>query len=694
VLNHLARRLHVVAGGLLLLVSGLSLHIGSAIAAPGNITEYPVPAPNATPTGIAAGPDGNMWFTEQGGNFVANVTQSGVFTEYPILTVNALPFGIAAGPDGNMWFTEGQANQVAKITPSGVITEYPIPTANSNPAGITAAPDGNLWFTESAPGANNVARVTPLGVVTEFPIPTTASRPQGIALGPDDNLWFTENAGNRVGTVTTAGAITEYLLPNANSLPYGIAAGPDGNLWVTEDGGTGQVAMVTTAGAVTEYAIPTANSLPGDITMGPDGNVWFTEGQANKVAEVTILGVVTEHLVPTASGFPVGIATGPDTNLWFTEGGGDAPANKVAKIQPTCPATTITPSWGPTAGGSAVTITGCGFNSSTSVMVAGAGSGATAQYVSPTTLTATMPPHPAGAAMVTVADPSPGAAVGSSVPYSYEPRALVAAVGSDNTLWQQQDLAGWNSPGGLFLAAPAVVSVPDTKAGAPLYIGVGADHDLWVRTTSHAWQPLDDLPVHCIDNPAATVSLGTLYVACQGADRRLYSAQGMVVPDVPPVFSRSSWTNLGGILSAGPAIAAIPGRGVDIMVVGLDKRAYEYYKASPSEKPSFHPDGFMCSGHPAIAATPDGTHGYFGCHGLDGALWSSEIDGTTNAGDWFNTASLGGQLIDGPGIAASGAGPTFYVEGLDHALYERGPFGGYRNDGGYIQYGTAAVAMF
>jgi streptogramin lyase len=675
-----------------LLASGLSLHVGSALATPGDITEYAVPAPNASPTGIAPGPDGNLWFTEQGGNFVANVTTSGVFTEYPIPTPNAGPFGIVAGADGNIWFTEGQANKVAKVTTSGAITEYPVPTANSNPSGIAAGADGNLWFTEGI--ANNIGRVTTSGIVTEYPIPTSASAPQGIALGPDDNLWFTENAGNKVGSVTIAGAITEYPLPSANSLPYGIAAGPDGNLWLTEDGGNGHVASMTTSGAVTEYPIPTAKSAPGDITMGPDGNVWFTEGPANRVAEVTTSGVVTEHLVPTANGFPLGIATGQDANLWFTEGGGDAPANKVAKIQPTCPATSITPTWGPTAGGSAVTIIGCGFNPNTTVMVAGAGSGATVQYISPTVLTATMPPHLAGEALITVVDPSPGGGAGSSVAYTYEPRVLVAAVGSDQTLWQQMDLGGWNSPGGLFLAAPAIVSVPDGKAGAPLYIGVGADHDLWVRTASHGWQRLDDLPVNCIDNPAATVSRGILYVACQGADHRLYSVQGGVTADIPPVFSRGSWTNLGGILSAGPAIAAIPGRGIDIMVVGRDKRVYEYYQASPSGPPSYHPDPFMCSGHPAIASTLDGSHAYFGCHGLDGALWSSEIDGTTNAGDWFNTASLGGMLIDGPAIAATSDGPIFYVEGLDHALYERGLNGGYRYDGGYIQYGTGAAALF
>ncbi len=82
---------------------------------------------------------------------------------------------IAAGPDGNLWFTEHSANQIGRITTAGVITEFPIPTASSGPYGIAAGPDGNLWFAE--PGANQIGRITTAGVVTEFPIPTASSDP-------------------------------------------------------------------------------------------------------------------------------------------------------------------------------------------------------------------------------------------------------------------------------------------------------------------------------------------------------------------------------------------------------------------------------------------------------------------------------------------------------------------------------------
>jgi streptogramin lyase len=66
--------------------------------------------------------------------------------------------GITAGPDGNLWFTEYGGNKIGRITTAGSITEFAIPTANSGPTGITAGHDGNLWFTES--NGNKIGRIT------------------------------------------------------------------------------------------------------------------------------------------------------------------------------------------------------------------------------------------------------------------------------------------------------------------------------------------------------------------------------------------------------------------------------------------------------------------------------------------------------------------------------------------------------
>jgi sugar lactone lactonase YvrE len=101
-------------------------------------------------------------------------------------------FNIITGPDGNLWFTDNRGNKIGEISPAtGRVTEYNIPTKGSYPIGIAAGPDGNLWFTEST--GNKIAKISPSsGKITEYNIATQMAAVDGIAAGPDGNLWFTE----------------------------------------------------------------------------------------------------------------------------------------------------------------------------------------------------------------------------------------------------------------------------------------------------------------------------------------------------------------------------------------------------------------------------------------------------------------------------------------------------------------------
>jgi virginiamycin B lyase len=123
--------------------------------------------------------------------------------EYSVSAVKSYPQGIAAGPDGALWFTEIGANAIGRITTAGSVAAYPLPNADSQPAGITAGPDGALWFVEQY--GNRIGRITTAGVITEYAVPTAASYPMGIAAGPDGALWFTECYGNNIGRAPACG---------------------------------------------------------------------------------------------------------------------------------------------------------------------------------------------------------------------------------------------------------------------------------------------------------------------------------------------------------------------------------------------------------------------------------------------------------------------------------------------------------
>jgi streptogramin lyase len=287
----------------------------------GGVKEYALPH-GSNPFGLTAGPDGNLWFTDQTSGKVGKVTPSGTIAEYA--TEGNEPEGIASGPDGNLWFVEHSVRNVDHITTAGAVTTYKLTRSSTSNVGIAEGSDKNLWFTESATGYIGVINAKD-EVQREYALPS-GSQPYGIAKGGDGNMWFAEYGTSKIGKITATGEITEYSLPTG-SRPYWIAADKEGNLWFT-DSATSKIGKITTAGAITEYALP-AGSEPRGIAPGPNGEMWFTDYGTSQVGEITVAGAISERGLPAGSQ-PLGITTGPEGNVWFTEYG----TSEIARLAP------------------------------------------------------------------------------------------------------------------------------------------------------------------------------------------------------------------------------------------------------------------------------------------------------------------------------------------------------------------------
>jgi virginiamycin B lyase len=282
------------------------------------------------PASIVAGPDGNLWYTDNAVPQVARMTPAGRVTVYPVPMTGVATSGITIGPDGAVWFTvtdfgysgiSSTPTAIGRLTIGGRMKLYPLPTGSS-PFGLVFGPDGAIWYTD--PNSNSIGRLTLDGGVVRFPIPTMGSNPLGITLGGDGNLWFTENVVGGIGRLNPrTGVIREFPAPNPTE---GITRGPDGNIWFADF--SNAIFRITPVGVETAFAIGTgaSRSFPDDVVFDAEGRLLFTEGATSAQAPEFVgrLDIhdreITRFFLPPGPVLPLGITiAGSERNIWFTE---------------------------------------------------------------------------------------------------------------------------------------------------------------------------------------------------------------------------------------------------------------------------------------------------------------------------------------------------------------------------------------
>jgi hypothetical protein len=175
-----------------------------------------------TVTGLAAGPDGNVWSgVEQAAGSSAAV---GVLVikpngDHSQINVNEIAVGLCAGPDGNVWLA-GASGQVWRITPAGVAA-VAANTGLNFPRGICAGAGGDLWVS-----GESLVKVTVEGHITAFALTGGSTQAEWICVGPDGAFWMTdESSGVFVAPfLLQFGGAVMTALPTAD--PHNV-----GQLW-------------------------------------------------------------------------------------------------------------------------------------------------------------------------------------------------------------------------------------------------------------------------------------------------------------------------------------------------------------------------------------------------------------------------------------------------------------------------------
>jgi len=250
------------------------------ITTAGVITEYSIPdAGGITPRalGIATGSDGALWVTCPNTSQIARVSTAGQVTTYA-LPSSYSPSAITAGPDGALWFAEnGTLGAVGRISTDGVVTHYPLPSSVAGTlTAITNGPDGALWFIDSLTQGPKIGRITTKGETTFFDAPGAFS---SLVAGPDGALWYV-GGGLTVGRMTTSGSVTTYncngqVIASSSSgacFPDQAARGPNGTIWFT-DLKRGYIVQGTVGGLTVTGLSPTsaAEGATTDLKLTVNG---------------------------------------------------------------------------------------------------------------------------------------------------------------------------------------------------------------------------------------------------------------------------------------------------------------------------------------------------------------------------------------------------------------------------------------
>ena len=215
------------------------------------ITEFaPARRPTAGPTGITAGPDGNLWFTESGGDKIGRINPTDEASpSSPSRPPTRSPTGSRPGPTATSGSPSTPATRSAGSTrrrtssPSSPPCRRPARSRTGSPPGPTATSGS------PSPAATRIGRSTRRPAPSpSSPLPTGHLRPDRDHGRPRRQplVHRAPDTANKVGTINpTTGGIADFPIGGDSAQPVGIASGPDGNVWLRPGGVGTHVAVVT-----------------------------------------------------------------------------------------------------------------------------------------------------------------------------------------------------------------------------------------------------------------------------------------------------------------------------------------------------------------------------------------------------------------------------------------------------------------
>ncbi|HLX70911.1 MAG TPA: hypothetical protein VKV04_14890 [Verrucomicrobiae bacterium] len=296
------------------------------------------------PTGVAVGPDGNIYVADEGNHTIRRMTPNAV------VSTLAGAGGISGSANGTN--STARFDDPINLTVDANTNVYVTDTFNHTIRQVTS--DGVVTTPVGTPGTSGSLNATGQSALFNFPI--------GIAVDQNTNLFVAEFGNNDVREVNAALVVTTFTgvaggsgTTDANgsaarfNFPSGIAFDPAQNAYVTDLGNntirkiTPEADVSTFAGSAgnrgTNDGIGTAANFanPGGLTVDNNGNIFVADTQNETIRQITPLGSVTtlagtpqlsgtNNATGTAAQFngPNGVAADTNGNVFVADTQNDA----------------------------------------------------------------------------------------------------------------------------------------------------------------------------------------------------------------------------------------------------------------------------------------------------------------------------------------------------------------------------------
>ena len=283
------------------------------------ITEYNLIRPDAEPHDVVRMPDGMVWYSDFGQQFIGSLDpKTGKVTEYKLPMVKpGFPTGtLDLEPDaqGNLWVSMMYQTGAARFdTKTKKFTIYPLPkdwqanhTQESMVTPTFDAVDGKVWSNDQDMHATFRLDVKSgqwenLGVVKDLSGKTVAA--YGMPADHENNLYMLAFGGSEIGKLDAkTKQLTIYPTPSPSSRPRRGRVDADDNLWFAEFNGNAVGRFDSETEKITEWKLPTPYSDPYDVVRAKNGDVWTASMLTDRVARLDPKsGAFVEYLLPRST---------------------------------------------------------------------------------------------------------------------------------------------------------------------------------------------------------------------------------------------------------------------------------------------------------------------------------------------------------------------------------------------------------